>query len=264
MPKLSIIIPCYNSSETVEETLHSVLSQDFQDWEAIIVNDGSKDQLEEVVLPWTTKDSRFKYYKKENGGLGTARNYGIKQALGVYILPLDSDNRVAPTFARKAVAVLEADSSTGVVHGDAVYFGEKEGKWTIPPFSKDEILLHNYIDACAIYRKSLWEEVGGYDTKMPHQGNEDWELWIAFAQRNVKFHHLKEITFQYRVTGSSMIRSFSREMWLENQNYVYRKYATLYAEAFERHYKTVKRLRQNYWKTTLFFFKKALLAVFRS
>lgn len=77
--KLSIIIPCYNSESTLETTLKSVLNQEFQEWEAIMVNDGSPDNLEAIALKYVQKDTRFIYFKKENGGLGSARNYGIKK-----------------------------------------------------------------------------------------------------------------------------------------------------------------------------------------
>ena len=70
------------------------------------------------------------------------------------------------------------------------------------------MLVKNYIDACAIYRKKCWEEVGGYDENMPYQGKEDWDFWIAFGIRGFKFHHIKEITFKYRVSNSSMMTDF--------------------------------------------------------
>ena len=92
--KISIIIPCYNSEATLEDTLKSVADQDYQDWEVVIVNDGSLDATEEIALKWVDEDNRFIYFKKENEGLGKARNYGIERAKGIYILPLDSDNLV--------------------------------------------------------------------------------------------------------------------------------------------------------------------------
>src|SRR5690554_1163693 len=167
-PKVSIIIPCYNSEATLEETLNSVKAQEFEDWEAIIVNDGSPDNLEVIALDWVAKDSRFKYFKKENEGLGRTRNYGIEKARGLYILPLDSDNKVASAFIGKAVEILDSEAEIGVVHGDAMYFGEKKGRWKVAPFDFERMLLSNYIDACAVYRKSLWEQVGGYDVQMPY------------------------------------------------------------------------------------------------
>ncbi|WP_052417932.1 glycosyltransferase family 2 protein [Jejuia pallidilutea] len=116
-PILSIVIPCYNSESTLEGTLESVLHQDFQDWEAIIVNDGSPDNVETIALTWLEKDERFKYYKKQNGGLGSARNYGISKAKGEFILPLDSDNQVKEDYALKAISVFTEKRNVGVVYG---------------------------------------------------------------------------------------------------------------------------------------------------
>ena len=85
--KLSIIIPCYNSEETIEETLESVLKQNIQDWEAIIVNDGSTDATEEIALKFVNKDKRFKLWNKRNEGLGVARNYAVNRTTGGIYFP---------------------------------------------------------------------------------------------------------------------------------------------------------------------------------
>src|SRR5687768_10004937 len=92
IPLVSIIVPCFNQAEFLNETLQSVLSQTISDWECIIINDGSKDNSEEIALPWVDKDKRFKYLKQENRGVCAARNKGISEANGKYILPLDGDN----------------------------------------------------------------------------------------------------------------------------------------------------------------------------
>lgn len=71
---ISVIVPCYNQAQYLDECLQSVLDQTYQNWECIIVNDGSPDNTEEIALRWTKKDSRFRYLKKENEGLSSARN----------------------------------------------------------------------------------------------------------------------------------------------------------------------------------------------
>ncbi|MFV8322620.1 glycosyltransferase family 2 protein [Flavobacterium sp. LS2R12] len=233
-PIISIIIPCYNSEFTLQTTLESVISQDFQDWEAIIINDGSIDKTEEIALNWTKKDERFKYFSKHNKGLAKTRNYGIARSSGVYILPLDSDNQLEKDFAISAITIFEKDSSIGVIHGDAEYFGERNGLWEVEEYNLKKILAGNYIDACAIYRKKIWEQVGGYDEKMPFQGHEDWELWLAFGIINVRFHHLKKITFRYFVSSNSMIRSFTYEMLESNQDYITKKYSKQYYEQYSK------------------------------
>lgn len=239
-PILSIIIPCYNSEATIESTLESVLHQDFQEWEAIIVNDGSIDLTEEIALKWVYRDKRFKYFSKQNEGIGKTRNFGILKAKGKYVLPLDSDNLVANDFAKEAIAILENNNEIGVVHGDAEYFGEKSGLWKVDEFDLTKLLIGNYIDACAIYRKVLWEKVGGYAENMPFQGHEDWELWITFGSIGVQFKYLNKITFKYRVTSNSMIHSFTEKMLEINNEYVVRKYSKLYQLQLEAIYHDMK------------------------
>lgn len=234
-PVLSIIIPCYNSERTLEKTLESVLNQNYHDWEVILVNDGSTDNTEVIALAWVNKDKRIRYFSKSNGGLGKARNFGIAKAVGKYILPLDSDNLVEPDFATIAMEIFDKDNEVGVVHGHGEYFGEKTGIWDVDEFNLERLLVVNYIDACAIYKKELWAKVGGYDEKMPYQGHEDWELWIAFGVLNVNFHHLNQVSFKYFVSSRSMIRSFTNEMSLLNQEYIVRKYSRL----FHNHYSKI-------------------------
>jgi glycosyltransferase involved in cell wall biosynthesis len=244
--KLSIIIPCYNAAATLETTLESVINQNFQDWEAIIVNDGSTDTTEEIALKWVKKDQRFKYYAKENEGLGKTRNYGIDRSSGLFILPLDSDNQLMKDFAEDATGIFEKNCEVGVVYGDAEWFGGKKGLWKIEQYDLKKILADNYIDACAIFRKKVWIEVGGYDEDMPHQGNEDWDFWIALGVLNVKFHHLNKITFKYFVSRNSMIRSFTDTMGQFNSDYIFEKYSKQYQKYYKEVYLLHEKKERNY------------------
>jgi len=237
--KASIIIPCYKSAKTLEETLQSVFEMNFENWEALIINDGSPDNVEEIAFEWIKKDERFLYYKKENGGLGTARNYGIKKSNGRYILPLDSDNKVGKDYVRHAIKQFQKDPSIGVVYGDAQTFGTVEKKWVVGEFNPNKLLVKNYIDACAVIKKEVYDDIGLYDVNMPHQGNEDWDFWIRVANSKFRFHYLNEIVFEYRVLENSMIRSFSKKMHDENRNYIYLKHGEIYGKAHDKLYQFV-------------------------
>jgi glycosyltransferase involved in cell wall biosynthesis len=255
-PILSIIVPCYNSEATLESTLESVINQDFQDWEAIIINDGSTDNTEEIALRWIEKDKRFNYFAKANEGLGKTRNYGISQSNGIYILPLDSDNQLINNFTQEAIAVFKTNQDVGVVYGDAEYFGEKTGLWKVDDYNLNKMLVHNYIDACAIYKKEFWEKVGGYDYNMPYQGHEDWEFWIALGILNVKFYHLNKITFKYYVSKDSMIKSFTHEMVLLNQDYIVKKYCRQYHHYYVKGNETLETYHKKPLLATRFFTKQ--------
>lgn len=255
-PILSIIIPCYNSESTLESTLESVIHQDFQDWEALIINDGSTDTTEAIALRWIKKDNRFKYYAKQNEGLGKTRNYGIAKSNGIYILPLDSDNQLMKDFTQEAIAVFEKNQDIGVVYGHAQYFGDKNEIWTVDDYNLNNMLVHNYIDACAIYKKHLWEKVEGYDENMPFQGHEDWEFWIALGILNVKFHHLNKVTFKYYVSKNSMIKSFTSEMVLLNQDYIVKKYSREYHNHYVRGFLTLEAFNKKPLLAIKFFLKQ--------
>jgi glycosyltransferase involved in cell wall biosynthesis len=233
-PILSIIIPCFNSEATLDTTLESVLNQKYQNWEAIIVNDGSTDGTEEIALHWINKDDRFKYFTKQNEGLGKTRNFAINKSCGILILPLDSDNQVEESFVQDAISIFETDPNIGVVYGHAQYFGKKNGFWKVEEYKLEKMLVHNYIDACAIYKKKFWEEVGGYDEKMPYQGHEDWEFWIALGNLSVVFYHLNKIAFKYFVSENTMSQLFTNEIILQNQDYIVEKYSRQYHEQYTK------------------------------
>ena len=111
MPKVSIVIPCYNHGKFVDETVQSCLKQTYQDIEIIIVNDGSTDEYTNTLLK-DYQRPKTKVITIQNQGLPTARNTGIREAVGEYILPLDADDKIAPTYIEKAVNVIEKNKKS--------------------------------------------------------------------------------------------------------------------------------------------------------
>ena len=105
-PLISVVIPAYNAEQFLDETLESVLSQTYENWECIIVNDGSTDSTESVAKKWCEKDSRFRLTDKENGGLSSARNWGIKESKAEYIAFLDADDLYMPNFLEVCLETL--------------------------------------------------------------------------------------------------------------------------------------------------------------
>lgn len=209
MTNISIIVPCYNQSEYLAEALQSVLDQSFLDWECIIVNDGSPDDTEKIAQEWLSKDNRFKYISKENGGLCDARNVGISKAGGKYILPLDADDKLGKDYLELAFRELENDTDLQVVYCKAEKFGIENGSWDLPPYSLKALATDNMIFCSAIFRKNEWERVGGYDLKMEY-GLEDWEFWIALLKSGGKVIKLDYIGFYYRIKSSSMIQQLNK------------------------------------------------------
>jgi glycosyltransferase involved in cell wall biosynthesis len=206
MPKVSVIIPCYNYGHVIEEAVESVLSQAMQDFEIIIVNDGSTDKFTNDLLTNYTKP-KTKVIHQNNQGLAMARNNGIAKASGEYILPLDADNKITPTYLEKAVKILDNNPEIGIVYSDAIFFGERKGLWKLPDFKFENLLVCNFIDACSVVRKKVWVAVGGFDPRMPVPGYEDWDFWIGAFEAGWEFFKLSEPLFIYRWRSTSMIHN---------------------------------------------------------
>lgn len=197
LPKVSVVIPCYNHGGFIDETVDSVLAQTFTDFEIIIVNDGSTDQetvrlLEGYLRPKTT------VLHTPNRGVSAARNTGIRAARGEYILPLDADDRIAPTYLAKAVAILDARPDIGVVYCDLEMFGERGGTIHHPEYHPVDELFDNLVLSSALFRKSNWEKVGGYSSLFIY-GWEDWDFWVSSAELNIGVLKIPEILYYYRV-----------------------------------------------------------------
>jgi glycosyltransferase involved in cell wall biosynthesis len=173
--------------------------------EVIIVDDGSTDPGTLKVID-NQQQVGHQVIRQRNQGVAAARNAGIRAARGTYILPVDSDNKIRQVYLDDAVRVLDADPSVGVVYGDAEFCGNKSGRWRVPEFDLARLLRTNYIDACALLRKRMWEDVGGYDEQMPHMGWEDWDLWLRAALKGWRFVHLPQIAFDYRVRAGSLLQ----------------------------------------------------------
>ncbi len=144
--------------------------------------------------------------RQPNRGVSAARNTAIRAATGKYILPVDSDNKIRQTYLTDAVQLLDADTSVGVVYGDAEFCGDKSGRWEVEKFSLPQLIRRNYIDSCAVYRKELWEQLEGYDERMPFFGWEDWDFWLRAALKGWRFVHLPKVAFDYRVRSGSLLR----------------------------------------------------------
>lgn len=230
--KISIIIPCFNHGKYVLEAIESVEQySDKSIYEIIIINDGSTDKYTNEVL-LKLKERGYNVVFQENQGLGRTRNNGIKIAQGKYILPLDADNRIYPAYISESINILDNNYDIAVVYGDAKIFGDQNSIRKTGAFNKEKILKGNYIDACAVFRKTAWEKCGGYKEDMPFQGWEDWELWINMVENGFNFHYINEVLFDYRVAESSMISSINDAPMKQRKllTYVYYNHIELYKE----------------------------------
>lgn len=231
LKKVSIIVPCYNQAQFLDEALNSVLDQSYVNWECIIIDDGSPDNTKEVALRWCNEDKRFIYLKKENGGLSEARNTGIKSAIGEYILPLDADDKIAKNYIKHAVQSFIEDVLLKVVYCKAEKFGDEFGLWDLPQFSLFNLSRNNLIFPSGMYRKADWQAVGGYDSKMIY-GWEDWEFWIALLKNGGNVKQLKEVGFYYRIKSVSMLKQIDQEKGNYLLNYLSIKHADFFVKQY--------------------------------
>jgi glycosyltransferase involved in cell wall biosynthesis len=223
--ELSIVIPCYNHGSFIREALDSIPLDAFPNTEIIIVNDGSTDANTIEVLEQLSAQG-YTVINQANQGLGRTRNNGIRLAKGKYILPLDADNKLLPTYLTKGVQFLNEHPEFSVVYGDPILFGDEQGHQTLREFNLQQLITGNYIDACALFRKSAWEAVGGYDEHMPYMGVEDWEFWLNLSFNGHRFYYLPEPCYYYRVANKSMIKKDTAPNYSVLRFYIEKKHSS--------------------------------------
>jgi glycosyltransferase involved in cell wall biosynthesis len=238
-PLVSVIIPYYNHGKFLLEAIESVEKLENKElYELIIVNDGSTDP-ESLAVIENLDTKKYTVISQKNAGLAAARNRAIAEARGKYILALDSDNRIKPEYITESISIMEANPDIGVVYGNPIVFGDLSirGKWRVYDYSKETLFCRNYIDACAVFRKALWEKVGGYDGTMPWLGHEDWHLWIKFSALNVTFHHINKDLYYYRIVKDSMLSQVAKRKYLENFAHIIKNNADVYADFIDQNNK---------------------------
>jgi glycosyltransferase involved in cell wall biosynthesis len=234
IPKVSIIVPCFNQAQYLDEALQSLHKQTYTNWECLIVNDGSPDNTEEVARKWETKDPRFIYIYKENGGVSSARNLGIEKAKSEYILTLDADDKYETSFLDKAIKVLVHNSEIGIVSSWGRYFtAEKQlHVFQSKAQSVTDFLFHNGVNnGSSLFRKVCWEQVGGYDEN-PENGYEDWEFYLRVCALGWKVHIIEEVLFFYRQNIGSRSAGMNRKH-NATQKYIYIKNKAIYCTHYE-------------------------------
>ncbi|TDE04577.1 glycosyltransferase family 2 protein [Flavobacterium hiemivividum] len=235
---VSIIVPCYNQAQYLDEALQSVAAQTYSDWECIVVSDGSPDNTEEVAQRWIAKDSRFKYLYQENSGVSSARNLGISHAKGIFILPLDADDKMAADYVALAHKALHENRSLKVVYCKSEKFGAETGVSILPPFSLFNLSRENMIFCNALFRKEDWASVGGYDVNMVH-GLEDWEFWIAILKNGGDVNCIQTTGFYYRIKTESRQTKITNSHFKELFEYL----SVKHADFFVSHYGSFQQLK---------------------
>lgn len=199
---ISIIIPCYNDGQYLQECIDSVLSYTGTlELEIIIVNDGSTDTKTLELLNVLEQNNKIKIIHQANRGLSAARNQGIQISQADFFIPLDSDDMINPAFIDSAYRSITQGND--VVYGNVQLFGEKQ-ELKITQWNPYTQMYVNGIHAFAIIRKSIWKQIGGYDVNMK-LGYEDWEFWINSYKHKAVFLKIEKLSYFYRVKKQSMV-----------------------------------------------------------
>lgn len=215
---VSVIIPCYNQDKYLPDALGSVLAQTYSHWECIIINDGSPDNTEGVARAWILMDPRFKYSKKENGGLGSARNAGLRFARGKYIQFLDADDVIHPDKFNQQTKALDntGDNALSI----SSYFASIEDDLTRPHpswylNSRFRTLnpLHELITDweshlsipvhCFLFKSAIFKNNNiFFNEYLPN--HEDWECWMNIFRLQPEVKYVDSTLAIYRLRPGSM------------------------------------------------------------
>jgi glycosyltransferase involved in cell wall biosynthesis len=227
---VSVIITCYNLGQYLEEAVASVLAQSYQNYEILIVDDGSTDAYTRRLLS-DYRRPLTRVLRSEHRGLPAAKNLGIAHTTGQYVCALDADDRLDVTLLEKSVAALDADSSLAFVSHWFRTFGEETWDWTPTRCDFPALLEMNTVNGAALVRRSALEAVGGFDETM-RKGCEDWDLWITLVERGLKGQILPEVLFYYRRREGSMSR-----VMMEGNTHprIYRYLAEKHQDSFRQH-----------------------------
>lgn len=218
-PIISIIVPCYNQAMYMRDALDSVLASTFQDWECVIVNDGSKDETLQIAKEYEQRDERFLVVDIPNGGLANARNVGIRHSHGKYILPLDSDDKIGEKYIELSVSYLDQHPETKLVNCLCKYFGDFNEIKQMPSYNYDALLWQNLFLASSVYRREDYDKTVGYNTNMRH-GHEDWDFWLSLLKPDDKVYRIPETLFFYRKHGVSMVSGTNKNLSETNRQLV--------------------------------------------
>lgn len=237
-PLVSVIIPAFNYGHFVAGAVDSVLAQTIQDFEILVVEGGSTDQASadetrKLIRPKTTV-----LWRDAPSLLGDNRNHGIARASGKYICCLDADDFLQPTYLEKALFLLEAQGFD-VVSCSYEMFEEKSGVYRLmdrPGLA--ELVEGNHVAVCGVFRRSHWEQVGGYaDTGLGEDFvYEDWRFWIRLAALGARFGNIsREPLFRYRVHSKSLSHSAGlRASEIQREELMRLEREILTEEAFKR------------------------------
>jgi radical SAM superfamily enzyme YgiQ (UPF0313 family)/GT2 family glycosyltransferase len=198
-PRVSIIIPSYNYAHYLPEAFFSVINQTYQNYEIIIVNDGSTDNTIEVAekLISAHPDHKITLISTANSGNPAfTRNRGVKESSGEYILFLDADDLIMPEFLEECVNLLDSAHEISIAYTDHILFDKISSTFQpVPEYDFEKLLNANQLGYCSLFRRRAWDDVGGVPIDV---GYEDWDFWIMCGAKGHFGRRIQKPLFCYR------------------------------------------------------------------
>ena len=223
--EITVIIPCYNSGFSILRTLSSLKSQTYNNFEIIIVNDGSNDPTTLRILK-NINELNIKIINQKNRGLSAARNIGILNSKTEFILPLDSDDWLASNTLQEFINFLKKNRKYSFVYSNIINQNQSTGILK-KNFNFFEQLFSNQIPYCFLVRRDVFTKIGRYDLKMKN-GFEDWELNIRMGKNGYIGHCLNQNLFYYNVSNEGMLKTVSIKNFASIYKYIRKKHKSLY------------------------------------
>jgi glycosyltransferase involved in cell wall biosynthesis len=228
---VSIITPFHNTEELFGETVVSVLAQSLQNWEWIIVDDGSDDADAVARLAdLTADDPRINVVHQDNRGPAAARNQAVRHSAGRYLCLLDSDDMLEPTYLEKCMWFLDSNPEFAFCNSFSVVFGDQEFLWSVGFEQNKEHIRANSGPPISMVRREAFVEVGGFDESIRF-GHEDWDFWLSMAKAGHWGYTIREYLQWYRKRGGGRYEQIMRSGDLNDEfkKLIFRKYASLKA-----------------------------------
>jgi predicted O-linked N-acetylglucosamine transferase (SPINDLY family)/glycosyltransferase involved in cell wall biosynthesis len=233
IPRVTVIVVSHNYGKFLESALGALARQTFQDFEVILIDDGSTDGSEKVARELAERFGSHFSVRLElltDVGPSKARTHGISLARGVYYVPMDADDKVAPTFLERTVAVLDEYPDLGYAYTDQVYFGDRNERVSVPEFDLTLLARGNFVGYCSLVRKSAFLAVGGYDPE--NWGYyEDWDLWLKLGEAGWQGKRVPEPLFIYNYHFGSSLSYFARRLNSRYRALVLSRHPKLYSES---------------------------------
>jgi hypothetical protein len=203
-PKVSIILTCYNYGHFLPQSLDCALGQTWDNLEVVLVDDGSTDNTPEIAADYAARyPDRLVYLRQENSGQpAIARNNGVAMSTGELILCLDADDLIEPPMVEECVGWLRKHPDASIVYSCAHNFGARDDIHVSQDYNFATLILKNHMPYCSLYKREVWENLGGYRTNV--RGCEDWDFWIAAGGLGYFATMIPRVFFHYRNHGEGL------------------------------------------------------------